>query len=133
MDPDTEEVLEGGPFPPERLSCFEDYPFEEPMNKDEPLWIHIRFNSKGTPDRWVLRRIAAQSTSGMHRLVSRDRKHDEIVDLSQHSWYFVYEPHGDPAHDDEDKDSRHVPQSKTDDSLASEGEQDAFEPSSQEE
>ena len=59
MDPDTEEILEGGPFPPERLICLEDCPFEEPMNKDEPLWIHIRFNRKGTPDRWVLRRISA--------------------------------------------------------------------------
>ena len=101
IDPDTKKELEGGPFPPERLICFEDCPFEQPVNKDEPLWIHIRFNKKGSPQRWVLRRIAAESTTGMHRLVSRDGKHEDIVDLSQHSWYFVYEPTSDPK-DDED-------------------------------
>jgi len=51
MDPDTKEDVTGGPFPPERLICLEDCPFEEPLNKDEPLWIKIRFNYKGCPDR----------------------------------------------------------------------------------
>ena len=32
----------------------------------------------------------------MHRLVSQDGEHDDIVDLSQHSWYFVYAPNSDP-------------------------------------
>ena len=88
--------MEGGPFPPERLICLEDCPFEDPLNKDDPLWIHIKFNKKGSPQRWVLRRIAAESTTGMHRLVSQDGEHDDIVDLSQHSWYFVYAPNSDP-------------------------------------
>ena len=39
MDPDTKEEVEGGPFPPERLICLEDCPFEDPVNKDDPLWI----------------------------------------------------------------------------------------------
>ena len=93
IDPDTKEILKGGPSPPDLFICLEDCPFEEAMNKEEPLWIHIRFNYKGCPDRWVLRRIAFQSTTGMHRLISWDEKEDNIVDLSLHSWYFVYEPH----------------------------------------
>ena len=96
IDPDTKEEVEGGPYPPERLICLEDCPFEDPVNKDDPLWIHIRFNHKGSPQRWVLRRIVAESVTGMHRLVSQDGEHDEIVDLAQHSWYFVYAPNSDP-------------------------------------
>jgi len=98
-DPDTKEKKEGGPFPPAMLICLEDCPFEEPLNREEALWVHIRFNYKGCPDRWVLRRIASQSATGMVRLVSLDEKEDDVVDLALHSWYFVYEPHGDPGHE----------------------------------
>ena len=108
MDPDTKEELEGGPFPPERLICIEDCPFEDPINKEDPLWIHTKFNFKGSPQRWVLRRIAAESISGMHRLVGQDGEHDDIVDLSQHSWYFVYEPKADPKDEDPSSDARKV-------------------------
>ena len=44
----------------------------------------------------------------MHRLVSQDGEHDDIVDLSQHSWYFVYEPNSDPKDEESSSESRKV-------------------------
>ena len=127
VDPDTKEEVEGGPFPPERLICLEDCPFEDPVNKDEPLWIHIRFNFKFSPQRWVLRRIVAESVTGMHRLVSQDGEHDDVVDLSQHSWYFVYAPNSDPG-DEAPSDARKIDFVEADESSTATGstEQDCW-------
>ena len=48
----------------------------------------------------MLRKIASQSVTGMHRLVSKDKKCQEIVDLSQHCWYFTYGPNEDLVEDE---------------------------------
>ena len=63
----------------------------------------------------------------MRRLVSQDREHDDIVDLSQHSWYFVYAPNSDPKDESSSSDTRKPDFAETDESTAAgEVEQDIF-------
>ena len=63
----------------------------------------------------------------MHRLVSQDGSHDDVVDLSQHSWYFVYAPNSDPAEEASSSDTRKADFVEADDSTAAgEMEQDCW-------
>ena len=75
----------------------------------------------------MLRRIVAESVTGMHRLVSQDGEHDNIVDLSQHSWYFVYAPNSDPGDEASSSDTHKPDFVEADESTAAgEMEQDIW-------
>ena len=62
----------------------------------------------------------------MHRLVSKDGQYDEIVDLSEHSWYFVYEPNDDPKPGEEEDESRKRYPVEEDESTETGTERDIF-------
>ena len=62
----------------------------------------------------------------MHRLISQDEEHDDIVDLSQHSWYFVYEPKADPKDEASSSDARKVEPLEPYESITEDTERDVF-------